>query len=276
MPASLFPELQHTVRLFILGRDYNQDLGTWPRPAVLGPLLAERLAKVPGLAVVEGSGDTYFAYRANNALKSGQDFFIKEMGRARDAQWIIAGNCVAETASSVRDPEGHGRRIQGLAELRLLEAEGADGGLELVSESATTLVARAGRSLEMAAREAMEAASDEAAKNMVYHLQNLLAGRPHAQVLLKLQFEDADKNAWDRVRGALGSMDSVQRVFRRSFAAGVLKVDVMLRKEEGDFRAQWPLANWKGQPPQGLGTDENGAERYSVKKLKADPAKPGR
>lgn len=275
VPESLYPELQHSVRLFILGRDYNQDLGLWPRPAVLGPLLAERLAKVPGLQVVDGSGDTFFAYRANNALKSGQDFFIKEMARARDAQWVLAGNCVAETAPSSRDPEGHGRRVQGLAELRLLEADGVDGGLELVNETANTLVARAGRSLDLAAREAMEAASDEAARNMVYHLQNLLAGRSHAQVLLKLRFEGADQEAWGRIRNGLGSMDSVQRVFRRRFAGGVLDVDVMLRKEVADFRAQWATAEWKGPVPEALPSEAAGTERYQLKKAtKPSPTKP--
>lgn len=277
VPETLYPELGHAVRLFILGRDYNQDLGLWPRPAVLGPLLAERLAKIPGLQVVEGSGDTFYAYRANNALKSGQDFLIKEMARARDAQWVLAGNCVAETAPSWRDAEGRGRRVQGLAELRLLEADGVDGGLELVNETANTLVARAGRSLDLAAREAMEAASDEAARNMAYHLQNLLAGRAHAQVLLKLRFEGADKDAWDRIRGALGSMDSVQRVFRRRFAGGVLDVDVMLRKELPDFRAQWAAADWKGPVPEALPSEAEGSERYQIKKApKASPAKPAR
>jgi hypothetical protein len=249
-----------------LGRDFNQDLGLWPRPAVLGPLLAERLGSVPGLQIVEGSGDTYFAYQANNALKTGQDFFLKEMGRARGAQWVLAGNCVAETARAASDPEGKGRRVQGLAELRLIETEGDDGGLELVSESATTLVARAGRPLELAAREAMEAASAEAAGYMVYHLQNLLAGRSHAEKLVKLQFEGAGKDAWAQIRGALGRMDSVQRLFRRSFAGGVLKVDVILRKDEAEFKEQWARAPWKNGPPRALGTAEGGAERYSLNK----------
>lgn len=269
LPSTLYSELQRPVRLFVLGRDYNQDVGTWPRPAVMGPLLAERLAQVPGIQVVEGSGDTYFAYRANNALKSGQDFFLKEMGRARGAQWVLAGNCVAETLLQGSDPEGRGRRVQGLAELRLLETEDDDeGGLELVSESANTLVARAGRPLELAAREAMEGASNEAAGYLVYHLQNLLAGRSHADKLLKLQFEGADKEAWADIRAALGRMDSVQRLFRRSFAGGVLKVDVMLRKEEVDFREQWLRAPWKNGVPESLGAALSGAERYMVKKSK--------
>jgi hypothetical protein len=266
VPASLYGELQRPVRVFVLGRDFNQDLGLWPRPAVLGPLLAERLASVPGLQVVDGSGDTFFAYRANNALKSGQDFFLKEMGRARNAQWVVAGNCVAQTALAGTDPEGHGRRVRGETELRLLETEGDEGGLELVSESADTLVARAGRPLELAAREAMEASSNEAAGYLVYHVENLLAGRSHAEKLIKLQFEGADREAWSAIRSALGHMDSVQRLFRRSFAGGVLKVDVMLRKEEGDFRDQWKGAPWKGGPPQSLGTSEDGSERYALKK----------
>ncbi len=266
VPPGLYGELQRPVRVFVLGRDFNQDLGLWPRPAVLGPLLAERLAQVPGLQVVDGSGDTFFAYRANNALKSGQDFFLKEMGRAHDAQWVVAGNCVAQTALAGTDPEGHGRRVRGETELRLLETKGDEGGLELVSENADTLVARAGRPLELAAREAMEASSNEAAGYLVYHVENLLAGRSHAEKLIKLQFEGADKGAWSAIRAALGQMDSVQRLFRRSFAGGVLKVDVMLRKDESDFREQWKTAPWKNGPPRSLGLSEDGSERYALKK----------
>jgi hypothetical protein len=264
VPEALYEELQRPVRVFVLGRDFNQDLGLWPRPAVLGPLLAERLAKIPGLQVVDGSGDTFFAYRANNALKSGQDFFLKEMGRARDAQWVVAGNCVAETALASSDPEGRGRRVRGLTELRLLETEGNDDGLELVSENANTLVARAGRPLELAVREAMEASSSEAAGYLEYHIENLLAGRSHADKLLKLQFEGAGKDAWASIRAAMGRMDSVERVFRRSFSGGVLKVDVMLRKEESDFLDQWKSAPWKGGAPQPLGESEDGSQRYRM------------
>ena len=264
LPESLYGDLSRPVRMFILGRDFNQDLGLWPRPAVLGPLLAERLGSVKGLEIVDGSGDTYFAYRANNALKSGQDFYLKEMGRARGAQWVLAGNCVAETVVATKDPDGKGRRVQGLTELRLIETEGDDSGLELVSESATTLVARAGRPLELAAREAMEASSTLAASYLAYHLQNLLAGRSHADKLVKLQFEGADKNAWNNIRGALGAMDSVLRLFRRRFSGGVLKVDVILRKEESEFMAQWASAPWVGGPPESLGTDASGAMRYRL------------
>ena len=266
LPATLYGELQRPVRLFILGRDFNQDVGLWPRPAVLGPLLAERLSQVPGLQVVEGSGDTFYAFRANNALKSGQDFFLKEMGRAQGAQWVLAGNCVAETVLASQDPDGKGRRVKGTVELRLLETEDDDGGLELVNESANTLVARAGRPLELAAREAMEAASNEAAGYLVYHLNNLLAGKPHAEKLIKLQFEGVDPPAWAGIRAVLGGMDSVQRVFKRRFAGGILNVDVMLRKDEADFREQWKAAPWKGAAPQPLGADAAGTERYRLKK----------
>ena len=266
VPAVLYSELQRPVRLFVLGRDFNQDVGLWPRPAVLGPLLAERLSQVPGLEIVEGSGDTFYAFRANNALKTGQDFFLKEMGRAQGAQWVLAGNCVAETVLASQDPDGKGRRVKGTVELRLLETDEDDSGLELVNESANTLVARAGRPLELAAREAMEAASNEAAGYLVYHLNNLLAGRPHAEKLIKLQFEGVDPAEWGHIREVLGGMDTVQRVFKRRFAGGILNLDIMLRKDEADFRAQWKAAVWKGGAPQPLGVDANGAERYKVKK----------
>ena len=266
LPPGLIGELDRPVRVFVLGRDYNQDLGTWPRPAVLGPLLAERLAKVAGLTVVEGSGDTYYAYRANGALKSGQDFFLKEMGRARGARWVVAGNCVVETPAQSGGPGE--RSVQGQAEVRLLETEGDAEGLELVSEAANTRVARAGRPIELAAREAFEAASDEVSGYVSYHLQNLLAGRAHAETLLRLVVEDADPLALQALRARLAGLDSVQRVFRRSYSKKTAAFDLMLRKEEKDFQAQWDRAEdrkWRFAP---LEARVPGERRYKAEALR--------
>jgi hypothetical protein len=234
-PPSLFDALAQPVKVFVLARDFNMDLGLWPRPPVLGPLLAERLAGIPGLTVVDGSGSTYFSYRANGALKEGLDAHLKAVAREQGARWLVAGNVVAE---SLR-PDGGERRVQGQAELRLMETDGRDGGLELVSESGTTRVARAGRALELAAREAMEAASAEAAGHLEWHLGNLLQGRAHAQVLLKLVLEGASNESLADLRQRLGGMDTVQRVFRRSFANKEASFDLLLRRSLADFDAQW-------------------------------------
>lgn len=241
--ADLLRDLDKPVTLFILARDFNKDLGVWPRPAILGPLLTERLGKVPGLTVVEGSGNTYFAYRANGALKSGDDEFLKQLAKEHGAQWVLAGNVVAE---SLHGPES--RLVQGQAELRVLETGGEDGGLELVSEAGTTRVARAGRAIELAAREAMEAASDEATGHLEWQLGNLLAGRPHGQTLLKAVLEGADAAALSDFRARLAGMDAVQKVFRRGYSKKRASFDLLLRKSLDDFDAQW--AAWPKGPVQ--------------------------
>jgi hypothetical protein len=225
-PPSLFDALAQPVKVFVLARDFNMDLGLWPRPPVLGPLLTERLARIPGLTVVDGSGSTHFSYRANGALKEGLDPHLKAVARGQGARWLVAGNVVAE---SLR-PNGGERRVQGQAELRLMETDGKDGGLE---------VARAGRALELAAREAMEAASAEAAGHLEWHLGNLLQGRAHGQVLLKLVLEGATSESLADLRQRLGGMDTVQRVFRRSFANKEASFDLLLRRSLADFDAQW-------------------------------------
>jgi hypothetical protein len=232
--ADLLRDLDKPVTLFILARDFNKDLGVWPRPAILGPLLTERLSKVPGLTVVEGSGNTYFAYRANGALKSGDDEFIKQVAKEHGAQWVLAGNVVAE---SLHGPES--RLVQGQAELRVLETDGDDGGLELVSEAGTTRVARAGRAIELVALEAMEAASNEATGHLEWQLSNLLAGRPHGQTLVKAVLEGADAVALSDFRARLAGMDAVQKVFRRGYSKKRASFDLLLRKSLDDFDAQW-------------------------------------
>jgi hypothetical protein len=233
---------------------------------VLGPLLTERLAKVPGLTVVEGSGDTYFAYRANGALKSGQDFFLKEMGRARGARWVLAGNCVVETPVQNGGP---GQRfVQGQAEVRLLETEGDAEGLELMSEAATARVARAGRPIEQAGLEAFEAASDEISGYVSWNLKNLLQGKAHAETLLRLVLENADASSLQALRSHLADMDSVQRVFRRSFSKKTAVFDLMLRKEVKDFEAQWKVVDQKKWRFVELESQTPGERRY---KAEAEP-----
>jgi hypothetical protein len=240
LPESLFSELTRPVKLFVVARDFDQDLGEWPRPAVLGPLLTERMADIAGIQVVDGSGDTYFAYQANGALKGGQDFFLKEMALAQGARWVLVGNCVTDTPPQESAPIL--RHVRGQAEVRLLEADGEAEGLELVSEAAVTRVARAGRPMEQASRQAMEAAADEVSNYLKWQIENLLKGHAHADVLLKLQADNMDEDAMEALRARLASMDSVQRVFRRSFSKKVAVFDLMLRRDAADFDAQWAAA----------------------------------
>ncbi|MGH7442287.1 MAG: hypothetical protein ACREKE_06390, partial [bacterium] len=236
-PAALRAEATRPVSVFVVARDFNKDLGLWPRPAVLGPLLAERMARVPGIRVVDGSGDTRFAYLANSALKKGQDDFLKSLALAQGARWALVGNCVTDS------PPGEGGRwVRGQAELRLLDAESPSGSLELVNETAVTEVARSGRSLQQTSRQAFEAASDEASRYMVWQVEDLLRGQPHAVLLLRLEVEGADQATLAALRTRLDAMDSVQRFFRRRYYSHVADFDLMLRREPADFDAQWAAA----------------------------------
>jgi hypothetical protein len=253
VPKALVDALGSPVTVFVVARDYNQDLGLWPHPPVLGPLLAERMAAIPGIEVVEGSGDTLFAYRANHALKSGEDDFLKQLALGQGARWLLAGNCVTDTPPQESAPSL--RRVRAQAEVRLLEADGGDGGLELVSEAAVTRVARAGRPIEQASREASEAASDEVARYVEGHVEDLLQGRAHAEVLIQLEADNVNQEALEALRVRLESLDSVQRVFRRRFSNRTAVFDLVLRKDVADFDAQWAAAadggkwRWKTLPP---------------------------
>jgi hypothetical protein len=251
IPAPLFDELTRPVPLLVLARDYNQDLGQWPRPAVLGPLLTERMAAIPGIRVVDGSGETRFAYRANNALKSGEDEYLKSLALAQGARWVLVGNCVTDTPPQESAPNL--RRIRGQAEVRLLEADGPEGGMELVSEAAVTRVARVGRPMEQASRQAFEAASDEVARYVQGGVEGLLRGQAHADVLIQLEADNVDQAALEALRVRLDSLDSVQRVFRRRFARRTAFFDLILRKSAADFDAQWSAA---------LAADPDGALRW--------------
>jgi hypothetical protein len=246
LAPALFKCLDDPVRLFIIARDYDQDLGQWPRPAILGPLLAERLARVPGLAVLDGSGSTAYAYEANNALKTGDDLWLKELGRRLGARWVLAGNDVSLTPPQEGSPSR--RAVIGQAELRLLEVEAGSGGLELVSEAANTRVARAGRALELASRQAQEAAADQVAGYLEWSLKNLLAGQAHAPTVLKLVLENATPEAVQALRARLSALDAVSRYFRRGYAQKTISFDLLLRQDEAALDAQWaaaPAAGWR-------------------------------
>ncbi len=237
VPDVLLGELHHRVRVFVVARDYNEDIGLWPRPAVLGPLLAERLARLPGLEVVAGSGEARFAHEANGALKKGDDAYLKSLARERGARWAVVGNCVAASAPRPGLPPGRWERAT--AEVRVLDVDDPPGALPLVSESGDTIVARAGRPLELAARQALEAASDQASRYTLWEIEDLLAGRPHAVTLLRLVVEGASKGALEALRRRLDALDSVQRFFRRRYYGHVADFDLMLRRPAGVFDAQW-------------------------------------
>ncbi|HXB98331.1 MAG TPA: hypothetical protein VNZ54_09770 [bacterium] len=234
---ALFTELTRTVKLLVIARDYDQDLGQWPHPAVLGPLLAERLAKLPGLQLVDGSGATRLAYAANGALKKGDDSYLRELGRSKGARWVLAGNDVSLTPPQEEEPSS--RVVLGQAEARLLECSAAADSQELVTEAAVTRVARAGRALELSSRQAQEAAADRLAYYMEPHLLDLLAGRSHPQVLEKLVLENATQDSVRALRDRLDRLDAVARFFRRAFAQRTASFDLVLRQDEAELDRQW-------------------------------------
>jgi hypothetical protein len=246
LAPALFRCLDDPVRLFIIARDYDQDLGQWPRPAILGPLLTERLGRIPGLQVVDGSGSTAYAYGANNALKSGDDVWLKELGRRLGARWVLAGNDVSLTPPQEGAPSLRG--VVGQAEVRLLEVEAGSGGQELVSEAANTRVARAGRAIELASRQAQEAAADQVAGYLDWSLRRLLEGQAHAATVLKLVLEDAGPEAVQALRSRLSSLEAVSRFFRRGYAQKTISFDLLLREDEAALDAQWsavPAGGWR-------------------------------
>jgi hypothetical protein len=242
LDRDLFADLTRTVKLLVIARDFDQDLGQWPHPAVLGPLLAERLARLPGLQLVDGSGATRLAYAANGALKKGDDNYLRELGRAKGARWVLAGNDVSLTPPQEEEPSS--RVVVGQAEARLLECAAGNDSQELVNEAAVTRVARAGRALELASRQAQEAAADRLAAYMEPHLLDLLAGRSHPQVLEKLVLENATQDSVRALRDRLDHLDTVARYFRRAFAQKTASFDLILRQDEAELDRQWAA-----QPP---------------------------
>ncbi len=226
--------------VLVLARDYDAERGRWGRPARLGPALAQALGGLPGLELVEGSGDTTLAAYANNAIRSGQDFFLRQLARERGARLLVSGNNVVE---QVRE-EGYARNphMSAVAELQVLESQA--GGEVLVADSATTLVARAGRSLEDAGSQALAGSAQRAALYLRGHMEALLRGEPHQPRLLKLVFNNVSEARQRELRRALSALDSVQRFFKRGFASGVLRLDVILRGGEEKFLGQleaWPF-----------------------------------
>src|SRR6185503_4578561 len=61
---------------------------------------------------------------------------------------------------------------------------------------------------------------------------------PHPALLLKVSFNNV-KEAWfPELRQGLGRLPSVSRFFKRGFASGVFRADVILRKQEALFLGQ--------------------------------------
>jgi hypothetical protein len=260
LDRDLFAELTRTVKLLVIARDYDQDLGQWPHPAVLGPLLTERLAKLPGLQLVDGSGATRLAYAANGALKSGDDNYLRQLGRAQGARWVLAGNDVSLTPPQEEEPSS--RVVVGQAEARLLESAAGNDSQELVNEAAVTRVARAGRALELVSRQAQEAAADRLAYYMEPHLLDLLAGRSHPQVLEKLVLENATQDSVRALRARLERLDTVARYFRRAFAQRTASFDLILRQDEAELDRQWAALPAEGAWRFKVLPSESGVRRY--------------
>jgi hypothetical protein len=222
------------VKVLLLGRDYDSELKAWARPAILGPAMVEALKGLPGLQLVDGSGSTSLAYHANNAIKKGQDFFLQELARGRGADFCVVGNLVSEELKD--DNLRRTALISAVAEIRILEA--LEGGDVVVSDTATTLMARAARSLEIVGPLAMRGAAAKAAEYLKDDMQGLLLGQAHPPLLLKASFNGVEE-AWLRgLRQGLGGLKSVQRFFKRGYSARLFRADLILRKSADEFLAE--------------------------------------
>ena len=222
------------VPVLVLARDYDQELKAWARPAILGPALMGALKELPGLRLVDGSGTTTLAAYANNAIRSGKDFFVQDMARERGARFVVVGNLVSE---EIRDDNLRRTALMsGLAEIRILESD--EGGEMVVNDVATTLTARAGRSLEIVGPKIMRATAAKAAAYIRDDMERLLRGEAHAPLLAKVSFNGVSEAWVSELRQGLGGLPSVQRFFKRGFSDGIFRADVMLRGSEADFLAQ--------------------------------------
>ena len=116
----------------------------------------------------------------------------------------------------------------------------------LVSDAAATLVARSVQGLYYDYRRALKGASARAGRYLQYHFRHLLRGQEQKEKLLRVTFNNVGDSESRVLRRKLARMETVQRFFRRSFASGVLKVDVMLRLSRGEFDREFSHASFDG------------------------------
>jgi hypothetical protein len=222
------------VPVLLLARDYDSEMKTWPKPAILGPAMYKALEGIPGLRLVEGSGDTKLAYFSNNAIKTGKDFFLQDLARERGARFVIVGNLVSEQLRE--DSLSQKPIMSAVAEFRVLEAH--PGGDVIVNDTATTLMARGNKHLELAGLHVLRMAANRAAAYLKDDIAGLLKGEPHPAQLLKVTFNNVKESWSGELRQGLGRLPSVSRFFKRGFASGVFRADVILRKSEPIFLGQ--------------------------------------
>jgi hypothetical protein len=250
------------VPVLVLGRDYDKELKAWARPSILGPAMAAALENVAGLELVDGSGSTLLAAFANNAIKTGQDFFLQKLARERGARFVVVGNLVSD---EIRDDNLRRTALMsGVAEVRVLEAH--ENGDVLVSDTATTTMARAGRSLEIVGPQVMRLAAARAARYLADDMEGLLRGEPHPSRLAKISFNNAREDWVRELRQGLGSLPSLQRFFKRGYASGVFRVDVILRKPDAEFLAQLKALDFKKFTLEQESSPEEGAWVFTLRK----------
>ncbi len=231
----LLQEAQRPITLLLLTQDYDVTRKIHLRQNPwLGPALVDRLQDAPGLRLADQSGSTLLARRAVQAFSNGGDLLARRVGRELGARWVLVGN------ASVRDFRHeewrHGRRHgvpmeQGLAEARILDV--ATGDL-LATDASNTRVAvgRAGR--DEAIRRALSAVSTKLAGYMAWHLQSLLKGKPHPD-LVGLTFHGITPDDMPALRRGLSGLESVQHIFLRKFDRRLVRLDVTLRAPRGEF-----------------------------------------
>ncbi len=240
----LIQALQRPIPVLIVARDYDAELKDWPKPPYLGPALYQSLSSLKGLSLVAGSGDRTLAVKANHALKSGFDDYLRQLGREKGARWVVAGNLVVDLMNHQTPWFEKHPQMSAHAEYKVVESFAA--GETLLADTANTLVARRERPLYIARKEALQAASSKAAAYLSDGMINLLEGKAHESSLRRLVFSGVDDVAWAELRRALNQMDSVRRYFKRRYAQRVLNLDLVLRKPLPEFLDQLQSWPWLG------------------------------
>jgi hypothetical protein len=235
-PQELLELAAAPLKVLLLGRDYDAELNAWPKPAILGPAMLAALQDLEGIALVDGSGDTRLARHANGAIKKGEDFFLAKLGMERGARFVVAGNLVSEELQDESPKFRHNPLMQAVAELRVIEA--MPGGESVAQESATAVIPRKLRSLEIVGPEVMRDAAAKIGPRLKDVMADLIQGHPHSRILLKVVFNGVRKEWYSELRRGLGNQESLSQFFKRSHSHGIFKADLLLRKSPEEFELE--------------------------------------
>ena len=111
----------------------------------------------------------------------------------------------------------------------------------------------------------IEAAADKLASHLKFHFGELLQGRSHSRKIVSFSFINISAESLARLKRALGSLDSVQRMFSRRFTNGIYKVDLVPRRDENDLAGEVENMDIAGMRLEAGGKDAAGAIVYTLR-----------